>query len=119
MIMAGDNAVGVRSVQLAIDMLETGWPFQTKNIGVTQISDRLGVTKGSVHRHLHTLVERGYLAQNSATSRYSNGPKNRLLTRLAPDTDLVQLAEGPMRALRDAVGHTVVCLLYTSDAADE
>lgn len=105
--MADESTAGVRSVQLAIDVLEAV-AFSEEEMGVTQISDRLGVTKGSVHRHLHTLVERGYLAQNPATSRYSIGPKSRLLTRLAPETDLVQLAEGPMRALRDALGHTVV-----------
>lgn len=104
--MAAD-ASGVRSVQLAIDVLEAV-AFSDEELGVTQLADRLNVTKGSVHRHLHTLVDRGYLSQNPATSRYRIGPRSRLLTRHAPDTDLVQLAEGPMRALRDALGHTVV-----------
>lgn len=101
------SAGTVRSVQLAIDVLETV-SFADEEMGVTQIAERLRVTKGSVHRHLHTLVERGYLSQNPATSRYAIGPKSRLLARLAPDTDLVKLAEGPMRELRDALGHTVV-----------
>jgi IclR family KDG regulon transcriptional repressor len=107
-IMPNDGATGmVRSVQLAIDVLETV-SFADEEMGVTQIAERLNVTKGSVHRHLHTLVERGYLAQNPATSRYTIGPKSRLLAQLAPETDLVHLAEGPMRELRDALGHTVV-----------
>jgi IclR family transcriptional regulator, KDG regulon repressor len=106
--MPDDSGAGmVRSVQLAIDVLETV-SFADEEMGVTQIAERLSVTKGSVHRHLHTLVERGYLAQNPATSRYTIGPKGRLLARLAPETDLVQLAEGPMRELRDALGHSVV-----------
>ena len=106
--MREDFATGmVRSVQLAIDVLETV-SFAEEEMGVTQIAARLNVTKGSVHRHLHTLVDRGYLAQNPATSRYSIGPKSRVLARLAPETDLVQLAEGPMRELRDALGHSVV-----------
>lgn len=106
--MADDGAAGmVRSVHLAIDVLETV-SFADDEMGVTQIAERLDVTKGSVHRHLLTLVERGYLAQNPATSRYTIGPKGRLLARLAPETDLVQLAEGPMRELRDARGHSVV-----------
>jgi DNA-binding IclR family transcriptional regulator len=86
-------------------------------MGVTQIAGRLSVTKGSVHRHLHTLVERGYLSQNPATSRYAIGPKSRLLARLAPETDLVKLAEGPMRELRDALGHTVVLTEMTPRGA--
>jgi IclR family KDG regulon transcriptional repressor len=106
--MRDDNVVGmVRSVQLAIDVLETV-SFADEEMGVTQIAERLSVTKGSVHRHLHTLVDRGYLAQNPATSRYMIGPKSRLLARLAPETDLVKLAEGPMRELRDTLGHSVV-----------
>jgi IclR family transcriptional regulator, KDG regulon repressor len=106
--MPDDGATGmVRSVHLAIDVLETV-SLADEEMGVTQIAERLHVTKGSVHRHLHTLVERGYLAQNPATSRYVIGPKSRLLARLAPETDLVQLAEGPMRELRDALGHSVV-----------
>ncbi len=114
--MVEDGAAGVRSVELAIDVLEAV-AFSGEEMGVTQIADRLNVTKGSVHRHLHTLVERGYLTQNPATSRYAIGPKSRLLARLAPDTDLVQVAEGPMRELRDALGHTVVLSEMTPHGA--
>ena len=105
--MADVGSAGVRSVNLALDILEAVG-FADEELGVTQIATRLHVAKGSVHRHLYTLVERGYPAQNPATSRYAIGPKSRLLARLAPDTDLIQLAEGPMRELRDTVGHSVV-----------
>ncbi|UZE51935.1 IclR family transcriptional regulator [Rhodopseudomonas sp. P2A-2r] len=98
---------GVHSVQLAIDVLEAV-AFADDELGVTQIAERLNMTKGSVHRHLQTLVERGYLAQNATTSRYAIGPRSRLLARHAPETDLVHLADGPMRQLRDALGHPVV-----------
>jgi len=106
-VLAGEDAGGVRSLQLAIDVLEAV-AFADEELGVTQIAERLDVTKGSVHRHLSTWVSRGYLVQNPTTSRYAIGPKSRLLARLAPETDLVQLAAGPMRDLRDALGHTVV-----------
>jgi IclR family transcriptional regulator, KDG regulon repressor len=105
--MVDEDAGGVRSLQLAIDVLEAV-ALANEELGVTQIAERLNVTKGSVHRHLSTWVSRGYLLQNPTTSRYAIGPKGRLLARLAPDTDLVQLAEGSMRDLRDALGHTVV-----------
>lgn len=65
---------GVRSVQVALDVLETV-AFAHEELGVTQIADLLGLTKGSVHRHLLTLVDRGYLSQNAKTARYSVGPK--------------------------------------------
>jgi DNA-binding IclR family transcriptional regulator len=105
--MTAPGSEGVRSVQLAIDVLEAV-AFSADELGVTQIAERLNMTKGSVHRHLQTLVERGYLAQNPATSRYAIGPKSRLLARHAPEADLAHSAEGSMRQLRDALGHTVV-----------
>ncbi len=98
---------GVRSVQVALDVLEAV-AFSDEELGVTQIAERLGLTKGSVHRHLLTLVERGYLVQNPATTRYSRGPRSRLLAHYAPEADLIQLASGPMRELRDLLGHSVV-----------
>jgi IclR family KDG regulon transcriptional repressor len=98
---------GVRSVQLALDVLETV-AFSSEELGVTQLAQRLKLTKGSVHRHLLTLVERGYLVQNPTTTRYSLGPRSRLLAHHAPDADLIQLAAGPMRDLRDRLGHSVV-----------
>jgi IclR family transcriptional regulator, KDG regulon repressor len=101
------SETGVRSVQLALDVLEAV-AFSGEELGVTQLAERLKVTKGSVHRHLLTLVERGYLVQNMSTARYGIGSKSRLLARMAPETDLVRIAEGPMRELRDSFGHTVV-----------
>ncbi len=98
---------GVRSVQVALDVLEAV-AFSDEELGVTQIAERLHLTKGSVHRHLLTLVERGYLVQNPVTSRYARGPRSRLLAHYAPEADLIQLAAGPMRELRDLLGHSVV-----------
>src|SRR5690242_5603057 len=81
--MADDGSAGGRSVNLALDMLEAVGSAD-EEMRVTQIATRRHVAKGSVHRHLYPLVERGYLAQNPATSRYAIGPKSRLLARLAP-----------------------------------
>jgi IclR family transcriptional regulator, KDG regulon repressor len=108
--------VGVRSVLLALDVLEAV-AFSREELGVTQLSERLNVTKGSVHRHLLTLVERGYLVQNPFTAKYALGPKSRLLAHHAPESDLAQLAEGPMRDLRDRLGHSVVLSAATPRGA--
>ena len=106
--MAKDSSAGgVRSLQRALDVLEAV-AFSGEELGVTQIADRVKVTKGAVHRHLLTLVERGYLTQNQATARYGIGSKSRLLARLAPTPDLVKLAESPMRDLRNTLGQSVV-----------
>ena len=110
------DAAGVRSVLLALDVLEAV-AFSGEELGVTQVAERLNLTKGSVHRHLLTLVECGYLVQNPLTTRYRLGPKSRLLARLAPDVDLVQLAESPMHELRDRLGHSVVLSATTPRGA--
>jgi IclR family transcriptional regulator, KDG regulon repressor len=107
---------GVRAVQIALDILEVV-AFAHEDMGVTQIAQRVSLTKGSVHRHLTTLVDRGYLVQNTATSRYAIGPKCRLLSRLAPETDLAHLAEGPMRELRDKLEQTIVLSTMTPRGA--
>ncbi len=111
-----DAKGGVRSVEVALNVLEAV-AFSGDEVGVTQVAERLKLTKGSVHRHLITLVERGYLTQNPVTSRYAIGPRSRLLARHAPDSDLVQLAAGPMRELRDQLGHSVVLSESTSSGA--
>jgi DNA-binding IclR family transcriptional regulator len=107
---------GVRSVGTALDVLEAV-AFSGEELGVTQIAERLQLTKGSVHRHLHTLVERGYLSQNQVTTHYAIGIKSRLLARLAPDPGIAGLAEGPMRELRDRDGHSVVLSCMASGGA--
>jgi DNA-binding IclR family transcriptional regulator len=107
---------GVRSVRIALDVLEAV-ASSGEELGVTQIAERLHLTKGSVHRHLLTLVERGYLTQSQTTARYSIGARSRLLARLAPEGDLVHLAEGPMRQLRDRCGQSVVLSSMTPRGA--
>ena len=99
---------GVRSVQVALDILEA-IAFSDDEIGVSQIAAQLGLAKGAAFRHLRTLVDRGYVVQNSATARYQIGIKFQLLGRFRrKGSDLFTAAEGPMTDLRNAVGETVV-----------
>ena len=48
---------GVRSVQLALDVLERV-ASAGDGVGVSELAVQLGTTKGSVFRHLKTLVDR-------------------------------------------------------------
>jgi len=99
---------GVRSVRLTLDVIET-LAHAPREMGVTEIAERLGVSKPSVFRHLTTLVDGGYLQQNAATSRYHWGPRLFLLGRIAPPRfDLAALAEPAMAELRDRLDQTVV-----------
>jgi len=107
--MAADRPdIGVKSVQVTLDVLEAV-AFSTEEVGVTELAGKLGLTKGTIFRHLRTLVERGYLAQNPATTRYRLGIKSHLLGRMAgASIDLLASAEAAMKSLRDATGQTVV-----------
>ncbi len=114
MAPAGRNDPSVRAAETTLRVLETV-AFSEEELGVTQIADRLGLTKGAVFRHLHGLVERGYLTQNSATSHYRLGVKAYLIGRLAPRADdLAGSAEGPMRKLSEQSGITTVLTTPTA-----
>jgi len=108
MAPAGRSNQAVRAAETTLRVLEAV-AFSEEELGVTQIAGRLGLTKGAVFRHLHGLVERGYIIQNPATSHYRLGVKAHLIGRLAPRAnDLAGSAEGPMRELSDKSGITTV-----------
>jgi DNA-binding IclR family transcriptional regulator len=99
---------GVRSVQLALDVLEAVAGAQGE-IGVSELAVKLATTKGSVFRHLKTLVERGYLSQNPATSRYRLGIRTYVLGQAAASgIDLLSASGDAMRDLREELGLSVV-----------
>lgn len=99
---------GVRSVRVALDVLEA-IAFSEESIGVSEIAAQLGLAKGATFRHLRTLVDRGYVAQDLATARYQIGIKFQLLSQFGQKgNNFITAAEGPMTDLRDAIGETVV-----------
>lgn len=99
---------GVRSVQLAFDVLERV-AGASDEVGVSELATQLGTTKGSVFRHLKTLVERGYLSQNPQTSKYRLGIQAYVLGKIAASgIDLLSASTDAIRDLRDELGLTVV-----------
>lgn len=99
---------GVRSVQLALDVLERV-AGAGEEVGVSDLAAQLGTTKGSVFRHLKTLVERGYLSQNPQTSRYRLGIQAYVLGQIAATgIDLLSASADAIRDLRDELGLSVV-----------
>ena len=69
-------------MQLALDVLERV-ASAGEEVGVSELAVQLGTTKGSVFRHLKTLVERGYLSQNPQTSKYRLGIQAYVLGQVA------------------------------------
>ncbi len=64
----------IQSVSHALDILESFTRAESE-LGVTELSKRLGLHKNNVFRLLATLESRGYIEQNSETENYRLGPK--------------------------------------------
>ena len=108
MTQSDDQRLGVKSVHLAFEVLEAV-AFEPGEIGVSELANKLQTTKGTVFRHLQTLVERGYLIQNASTQRYRVGARAYLIGRAAAERlDIIAGSQDAMRSLRDETGETVV-----------
>jgi len=64
----------IQSVSHALDILESFTKTEDE-LGVTELSKRLGLHKNNVFRLLATLEHRGYIEQNKVTENYRLGPK--------------------------------------------
>lgn len=112
---AKSNA-SVKSLELALDALEEVATADGE-VGVSELAKRLGVAKGSIYRHLQTLVRRGYLMQNMENAYYKLGIKARLLAQNVTDkTDLLSVSQDILKRLSETVGQTVVISAVTKDS---
>lgn len=64
----------IQSVSHALDILES-FTANEDELGVTELSKRLGLHKNNVFRLLATLEHRGYIEQNKLTENYRLGPR--------------------------------------------
>lgn len=87
--------------------------FLNENDGAHQLRElaaALQMDKAVVHRLLRTMVGRGFVAQDAATSAYSLGPESRALGR--PEAaHLFAVAREPMRALTASSGFSTFLTL--------
>lgn len=68
---AGQPGSGLKSVGSALDVLEC---FALDGeLGVSDISRRLGVAKSTAHRLLQTLASRGFVEQDAESGQYRLG----------------------------------------------
>lgn len=95
------------SVQNAARLLKQFTPGQD-DLGVTELSARLGIGKSTVHRLLATLQEEQLVEQDAETGRYRLGlAAFELGAAAASPTDLHQAVLMPMSVLRVKTGETV------------
>ncbi|MEJ1965480.1 MAG: IclR family transcriptional regulator [Gammaproteobacteria bacterium] len=118
--MKGDSVSGtggVMAIRLVLSIIER--LAKQESVGVTELSRLLGTTKARVFRHLRTLVDQGYAAQDSGTDRYAAGPRLvglAYLAGLTPANSLLKLARPTMIRLRDQFGHSVNLSLVYGDS---
>jgi IclR family KDG regulon transcriptional repressor len=98
---------GIQAVHLTLDILEEF--MRQDELGVSEITQRLGSTKGTIFRHLQTLVERGYLSQNPRTLRYRLGTRAHLLGEAARSSiDLLAIGTEALEKLQVLTQQTAV-----------
>ena len=105
-IQGTDEGDRVQSVVKTLDILEALW--QSEGAGVTQLTERTGLPKSTVHAHLTTLRSKGYVVQD--------GDEYRLGIRFLSFGEHVKhaeplygAAETPIQALAEKTGERVLC----------
>jgi IclR family acetate operon transcriptional repressor len=96
-----------RSVERALNILHL-FIVGEAEIGLSDISHRVGLHQSTVFRLLATLSAAGFAEQNPHTGRYRLGPSALSIGQaFLRHSDLRQLAEAPLANLRDRSGETV------------
>ncbi len=91
----------VRAVERALDVLMC-FSRQTPELNMTQIAERIGVHKSTVHRLLATLEKNRFVERDPVTSLYRPGISLLQMSYLALEqNDLRQLAAPAMRQLNE------------------
>ncbi len=106
----------IRSVERALDVLLC-FSGESQGLRVTDIAEKLGLYKSTVHRILVTLESRGFVRHDQMTGRYHLGLKAlELASGYLTSGDVPAVAYPEMLALRDRAQETVS--LYIRDGLE-
>lgn len=105
----------IQSVSHALDILES-FTRTEDELGVTELSKRLGLHKNNVFRLLATLEHRGYIEQNKTTESYRLGAKTLQLGAIfIEQRECRRQARPYLEALMGASGETAVVAVLRGD----
>lgn len=105
----------IQSVERAADILELFLEDEPE-LSVKEISERLGLSKSTVHGLIKTLEHRGYLQQNPDNLKYKLGLKLfELGSFIADQFDIVQIAQPFIKELVDDLKETVHLVVRQQD----
>jgi DNA-binding IclR family transcriptional regulator len=112
-----DDLNGSRSAQRAVDIL-MALADGPDTMGVSVIAQALGISKGTVHRLLQTLVGKGLVSYVPATQTYRlGGGALRLGLRVLDRLPLRREADPTLRQLRDLTGETAALFVAVGERA--
>ena len=98
----------IQSVSHAMDILESFTKTEDE-LGVTELSKRLGLHKNNVFRLLATLEHRHYIEQNKETENYRLGPKTlQISATFIEQRECRRQARPILESLMAATGETTV-----------
>jgi DNA-binding IclR family transcriptional regulator len=109
------DAAGPRAVERAADIL-IALAEGPDAMGVTQLARELGLSKGTVHRLLRSLLAKGLVAYVPGTQAYRLGGRAlQLGLRVQDRLPLRKEAEPTLRELRDVTGETAALFMVVGD----
>jgi DNA-binding IclR family transcriptional regulator len=104
-----------RAVDRALAIL-CAFSRETPALGVTELSERLELTKSTVHRLLQVLMARGMVAQDPDRRHYTLGYRVLALAQAVPgEATLRQICQPYMQALRTATEETIGLYVVAGD----
>jgi len=106
----------VQSVQRALDIL-AHFSLSRTSLGIVELSELTGITKGAVHSLVKTLESNGFLRQDPATRRYRLGFKVYELGAILESTlEINQIASEAVHALANKTKLAVRIAIWDGDS---
>lgn len=113
--MGREGEVKVKSLQKAMEVLECF--IQKQPLGVTEISEKLGLYKSNVHNILMTFTALGYLTQDDETGKFHLGVSVMTLSRAFREgLDITRVAVPFMREIANEAGELVYLTVPREDS---
>ena len=113
--MGREGEVKVKSLQKAMEVLECF--IQKQPLGVTEISEKLGLYKSNVHNILMTFTALGYLTQDVETGKFRLGVSIMSLSRAFREgLDITRIAGPFMREIANEAGELIYLTIPKDDS---
>ncbi|MEF3308653.1 IclR family transcriptional regulator [Paenibacillus sp. GYB004] len=114
--MAADDQIKTKTLFKALQVLDC-FTATTPELGVTEISERLGLYKSNVHNIMDTFVKAGYIKKNPDNGKYRLTLKVLQLGHVVSSNISFRKTVQPhMQELADATGETIFLAIPGEDA---